>query len=453
MQFPPFRPRTDLPKTPATIDDELDSGAEAGADAPEPRAASGPVNGAPIPGDTPLPVPDPTSADPGLGVMESGAAAADPKPSPWPSPVTVAPVVVPRWIQLVLLPLALLGLWELAKAAGTVFLVLIAAAIVAMILNPMAKRMQRWIPRALAIVASYLVVLVLFAAIVAALSAPVTNQVGHFSSHLPYYTNQANRELTNVQNWLTHHGINIHIQKQGSTALQSLEKRLTQSSSSIVSVSRDVLGKVLSLGVDLILTFVLSVYFLVYARPIGELVRRIMPPGDGTPGDDYPLLMQRAVSGYVRGQLLFSFVMGSSAALSLWVLGLTNVFPDGAKYAVFFGLFYGLMELVPYIGPILGPIPAVLVALFTNPLSAVWVLLLFVALQQLEGHVVAPQIFRISLRINPILVILALLLGYQIYGIVGALVALPVATIIRQTVIYLKRHLILEPWSKLPPPL
>ena len=59
----------------------------------------------------------------------------------------------------------------------------------------------------------------------------------------------------------------------------------------------------------------------------------------------------------------------------------------------------------------------------------------------------APQVFRMSLRINPILIILALLIGYQLYGIAGALVALPVASVIRQTVVYLRRHLVLEPWG------
>jgi predicted PurR-regulated permease PerM len=113
---------------------------------------------------------------------------------------------------------------------------------------------------------------------------------------------------------------------------------------------------------------------------------------------------------------------------------------------VFFGVFYGLMELIPYIGPILGALPPVLVALFNDPITAVWVILLFVALQQLEGHFVAPQVFRISLRINPIVIILSLLVGYQIYGIAGALVALPVAAVVRETVVYLRRHLVLEPW-------
>src|SRR6201997_3905937 len=105
------------------------------------------------------------------------------------------------------------------------------------------------------------------------------------------------------------------------------------------------------------------------------------------------------------------------------------------------------MELIPYIGPIIGPLPAVLVALFQHPISAVWVVLMFVCLQQLEGHVVAPQVFRISLRVNPILIILGLLIGYQLYGIAGALLALPIAAVLRQTVLYLRRHLVLEPWG------
>jgi predicted PurR-regulated permease PerM len=128
-----------------------------------------------------------------------------------------------------------------------------------------------------------------------------------------------------------------------------------------------------------------------------------------------------------------------------------GIFPQGETYAAFFGAFYGLMELVPYIGPIIGPLPAVLVALFNDPVSALWVVLLFVGLQQLEGHVVAPQVFRLSLRINPIVIILSLLIGYQLYGIIGALVALPVAAVVRQTVIYLRRHLVLEPWGTFSP--
>ncbi len=356
-------------------------------------------------------------------------------------------VVVPRWIQLIILPLALLGLWDLARVSGAVLLIVVAASVIAMILNPLSKQFEHVLPRALAILASYLLVLVVIGAIVVLLANPIANQVNHFSNNIPTYINQANHTLDKIQTWFNEHGVRVHIKKQGQSALTSLEHTLTTSTGSIVSFSRDVLGKAISFGIDLVLTFVLSVYLLVYARQIGQLVRRIVPPGDGTPGDDFPLLIQRAVSGYVRGQLLFSLVMGASATLALFLFGVVGLFPDGRTLAFFFGAFYGLMELIPYVGPIVGPIPAVLVALFTNPISAIWVIGLFVVLQQLEGHLVAPQVFRLSLRINPILVILSLLIGFHLYGVVGALLALPVASVIRQTVEYLRRHLVLEEWS------
>jgi predicted PurR-regulated permease PerM len=356
-------------------------------------------------------------------------------------------VVVPHWIQLVVLPLALLGLWALARASGAVLLILIVATVIALILNPLVSLFSRVLPRGLAILAVYLLGLAVVAGVVIVLLNPVSAQVNRFADNVPHLVREANNELANVQSWLNRNGIKIHIQQQGQTALQTLQHNVLKSSGSIVTFSRDLLSKLVTLSFDFVLVIVLSVYLLVYAPQIGVLARRIMPPGDGTPEDDYPLLVQRAVSGYVRGQLLFSLVMGTSAALLLWVFGATGVFPDGSRYAVFFGAFYGLMEFIPYIGPIIGPAPAVLVALFTDPISAVWVVLLFVALQQLEGHLVAPQVFRISLRINPILVILALLIGYQLYGIAGALVALPLAAVTRQTVVYLRRHLVLEPWT------
>jgi predicted PurR-regulated permease PerM len=357
-------------------------------------------------------------------------------------------VVVPRWVQLVVLPLAILGLWALARAAGTVLLVLIAASTFALILNPLVKMLvRRGLPRGLAILAVYLALFAVLAGVGLALSNPLSTQVANFAKNVPTIIKQANHDLANVQSFLDRHGIRVQIEHQGQTALQTLEKNVVKNSGSVVSFTRDLLGQLITISFDLVLVLVLSVYLLVYGRDIGALVRRVMPPGDNTPADDFPVLVQRAVFSYVRGQLLFSVIMGTSAALCLWIIGTIGIFPDGAHYAIFFGGFYGVMELVPYIGPILGALPPVLVALFTDPITALWVAILFVALQQLEGHVVAPQVFRISLRINPILVILSLLIGFQLYGVAGALVALPVAAVLRETTSYLRRHLVLEPWG------
>lgn len=345
------------------------------------------------------------------------------------------------------LPLALLGLWALARAAGRVLLILIAATTIALILNPLIKMLQRrHVPRGLAILLVYLAGLAALAGVGLLLSDPLSTQVAHLEHNVPSLIRKANKDLDSTQKWLNSHGIKIQVEKQGQTALQTLEKNVLKSSGSIVSFSRDLLGQLVTTGFDLVLVLVLSVYLLVYAESIGDLVRRLMPPGDGTPEDDYPLLVQRAVFGYVRGQLLFSFVMGASAALSLWIIGIIGIFPDGQRYALFFGGFYGLMEFVPYIGPIIGPAPAVILALFDHPISALWVVLFFIALQQLEGHFIAPQVFRISLRVNPILIIIALLLGYELYGIAGALIALPLLSVLRETVVYLRKHLVLEPW-------
>jgi predicted PurR-regulated permease PerM len=369
-------------------------------------------------------------------------------PADAPAGAPVPPVVVPRWVQLVLLPIGLLALWALARASGSVLLILIVAGVVALILNPGVKIIERRrVPRGLAIFIVYVGGFAALGGIGVLLSNPISAQITHFQRDVPNIVKKANHDLANLQSWLNRNGVKVQIQQQGKTALQTLQKNVLKRSGDIVSFSRDLLTQLVTISFALVLVLVLSVYLLVYGRDIGNLARRIMPPGDGTPDDDYPLLIQRAVAGYVRGQLLFSLLMGAGATLSLWLFGVVGIFPQGRTYALFFGVFYGLMELVPYVGPILGALPALLVALFASPVTALWVALLFIGLQQIEGHIVAPQVFGHSLRINPILIILALLLGAQLYGIVGALIALPIAAVLRETVIYLRRHLVLEPWG------
>jgi predicted PurR-regulated permease PerM len=357
-------------------------------------------------------------------------------------------VVVPRWIQLVALPLTALAAWALAKAAGKVLLLFIIAALIALILNPAVSLVQRGrMPRGIAVLAVYVAFFVGLAGIGVLLANPISNQVRTFTNNLPTITNEANKKLAEFETTLNQNGFHVHIVKPGKTALQSIQAKVTKSASKFLSFGGALLTEVANAIFNLVLIFVLSVYMLLYGRQIGALVRRVMPPGDGSRADDYPTLVQRAVSRYVGGQLLFSAIMGASAGFSLYIFGVLGIFPDGSKYALAFGVFYAVMELVPYIGPILGAAPPVAVALFTNPITAVWVVLLFIGLQQLEGHVVAPQVFGHTLRINPLLVIFALLTGLEVNGIFGALVALPILAVVRETVVYLSRHLTFEAWN------
>ena len=147
-----------------------------------------------------------------------------------PTASTVPPVVVPRWVQLVLLPLALLGLWALARAAGTVLLILVVASVVALILNPLVRMLERIkVPRGLAIAAVYLSWVAVIVGIgVAAVRAgqrtrsAISRTTCRTSSARPTATS------TNLQNFLNNHGIKVHIQQQGQTALQTLQKDVAQ---------------------------------------------------------------------------------------------------------------------------------------------------------------------------------------------------------------------------------
>jgi predicted PurR-regulated permease PerM len=367
-------------------------------------------------------------------------------------PARIAPVMVPRWIQLVVLPLALLGLWAVARAAGPVLLVFIIAGLIALLLNPFVTLLRRaHFPRAAAVGTVFLVLLLGTAGLGVLLADPIANQVSAFRDNVPKIVDDANATLTDFQDWLDRNGIDLQVSKPGQTAVDSLGDRIAEGSGELVAFTRDALLRLVEASIGLILIVVLAVYMLLYGERIGAVVRSIVPPGDGSAEDDFPTRLQGAVFGYVRGQLLFSLIMGTSAGISLWVLGSLGIFPEGKTYAFAFGVFYGFAELIPYVGPAVGAFPPVMIALFSGePLDALWLTIMFTALQQIEGHVVAPNVFGHALRINPLLVIFALLLGGQIYGFIGAFIALPIAAILRETVVYLRRHLVLEPWPRAP---
>jgi predicted PurR-regulated permease PerM len=372
-----------------------------------------------------------------------------PAPEPDAAPTPVAPAVVPRWVQAVVLPLGIVGAYLLLRAAGPVALIFIVAGLVALLLNPFVVMLQRArFPRGVAVLCVFLTLIVVVGAVVSVLAGPLGDQASTFSDTVPGIVDDANAALVDLQGWLDDKGIDVEVARQGETALETLGARVTEGSGELVSFTRDALTVLIEGSIALILIIVLSVYMLLYGQRIGAAVRSVVPRGDGTPDDDYPTRVQRAVFGYVRGQLLFSLIMGTSAGIALWLMGSLGVFPDGKTYALVFGAFYGFAELIPYVGPAIGAGPPVLIALFSdNPLDALWLTIMFTGLQQIEGHIVAPTVFAQALRINPLLVIFALLMGGRLYGFAGAFLALPLAAVVRESAVYFREHLVLEPWG------
>ena len=139
-----------------------------------------------------------------------------------------------------------------------------------------------------------------------------------------------------------------------------------------------------------------------------RLVDRRFPPGTGLP---LTLRIEKALAGYVRGQLILSTVIGLSAGIGMWILGRTGLVPGADKYALLFGVWTAVIEVIPYIGPWLSAIPPVIYALVVDPVSALWVLALFVFIYQVEGHIVVPNVMAQALRLHPLLVIFGLLAG------------------------------------------
>jgi predicted PurR-regulated permease PerM len=353
-----------------------------------------------------------------------------------PGPSAPPRIVIPRWVQLVGLPLTLLFLWVVAGAVRHALFLFLVALLIALLLNPLVRTLGRvWIPRGLAVAIVYLAFAAALALAVLALATVVVNQTRTASHKVDnYFTVESGRthetgarhDLARFQHWLDAHGLKrIHVEKSGNKFLNSIgTKDVTKYTTKALNWAEGAGLAVVTLLFSIFLVVVVSIYILLDMHRLAAAVDRRFPPHEGS----LPLIerMERALASYVKGQLLLSLIIGTSSGVGLWVLGVVGALPHGGRYALLFGAWAGVTELIPYVGPWLGALPPVLYALVTHPISALWVALLYLGIQQLEGHVVVPNVMGRSLRLHPLLVIFGLLAGGEIYGFPGILVALPI---------------------------
>ena len=122
--------------------------------------------------------------------------------------------------------------------------------------------------------------------------------------------------------------------------------------------------------------------------------------------------------------------------------------PHAQQYALLFGAWVAVTEIIPYLGPWLGAIPPLIYALVVHPISALWVAVLFLGIHQIEGHVVVPKVMGNALRLHPLLVIFGLGAGTELYGLPGALTALPLLAVGRAMWEFFSGRIRLEPWGR-----
>jgi predicted PurR-regulated permease PerM len=377
-------------------------------------------------------------------------------------PARAAKIEVPRWIQLVGLPLVLLLLWVTAGAVRHVVFLFLVALLIALLLSPLVRGVGRTrIPRGFAVAFVYLVFAFALVAAIAAVGTVVVDETKTAAKRVDsYFTDvngrggrvEADADVDRFQGWLnTHHLSSIHVQKRGHELVDRIQKKdVGKYTSKVVDF---VEGAAISIGKLLfsaIIIIVVSVYMLLDFPRLGARIDRRFPPRPGEPS--LLVQMEEALTSYVRGQALVSLIIGTSAGVGLWLLGALGWLPGGQKWALLFGAWAAVTELLPYIGPWLGAIPPFLYALVVHPVSAIWVVLLFLFIHQIEGHVVVPNVMGSALRLHPLLVIFGLLAGGEIYGLPGALVALPILAVGRAIWEFFGERIEFAPWEEGGPP-
>jgi predicted PurR-regulated permease PerM len=365
---------------------------------------------------------------------------------------------VPRWIQLIALPLLLLAAWTLASALRHALLIFLVSAVIAVLLNPIVHGLTRLrVPRGLAVLIVYLsfaAVLVGGAALVGAVvvdqAQSVSQQVqDEFTRHPGETESPAAQKIDRLQVWLDdHHLERVHVRDLGTQVVNNIEERgLSSYTKRALDITQTVATAIVEGLFNLVLILVISIYMLLDAPRISAFVNRMFPPGPD--GRRLTVQVQRGLVAYVRGQAIVSLLIGLSAGVAMEVLGLLGIFPDGDRYALAFGAWAMVTEAIPYVGPILGAIPPVVVALFDSPLTALWVALVFLVIHQLEGHIIVPRVMGHALGAHPLAIIFGLLAGAELYGVPGVLLSLPLMAMGREVWIFLRPRFSFETWPRM----
>jgi predicted PurR-regulated permease PerM len=354
-------------------------------------------------------------------------------------------ITIPRWAQAVLIPVAIiLGLYFMKVASHAVFVFLMST-VVALFLNALVLGMGRLkVPRWVAVPVVYLAFVAAVVVLFIFLGPPLIRQFQRLFDAIPGWLDDFNKILANLQTWIGKHNISVKLQINTSVIVNWLQSTGSKTVGTLFSVGVSLAGMV----INIFLTVVCSFYMLIDGKRILRFLCRLAP-GEPQVREAYVRGLQNAFSRFVRGQALLGATVGLACGLAIWILSwhVVGVWPEGGQYALLFGVWAGLTEVIPYVGPYLGAVPPVIAAFFHSPLTAVWIIIVYMVIQQLEGHVLAPNIVGSSVGVHPLVVIFALVAGAQIGGILGMIAALPLLAMLKHTLTFYDFKMSKAPWA------
>lgn len=311
-------------------------------------------------------------------------------------------------------------LWFLYVLRDVIFIVLIAG-LLATIINPMVNYFEKKkIPRWAGALFVYLSVLLVLILIGMAIVPAVVSQTKLFIDEIPEFLDSI---LNKVQA-----GIQAGSQEQFLDMFNNWLNKSSLSAKSIFSVLGTVAGQVMSVFMVLVLSFYLSVR----KKGVRSFIDSLVPTKYKKFLADFSESVQKDIGAWARGLLLLCFFVGTLVYLGLLILGV--------KFSLTLAVIAGLTEVIPYLGPFIGAVPAVLMALTQSPTLALFVLILFVVIQQIENIFISPYVMYKAVGLDPLIIILALLVGGKLAGPIGMVLAVPAATIVAILIRYYLKH-------------
>lgn len=292
--------------------------------------------------------------------------------------------------------------------------ILLFAVVVASGLDPGVRWLGRFrIPRIVAVIFIYLLVIGTIIGAIYLILPSLVDEARAFLDSFPRYQRVLLQELRSLE------GIPFYSAFSGNA-----ENIILNPSLDLSSIGGGTLAFLASLfggAVSAVILIVVSFYLASQADGIERFIRLVTPLRD----EGYVLdLWKRSkikIGQWLRGQLLLGLIVGVLVYITLTVLGV--------RYALILGLIAAIFELVPIIGPILAAVPAVFFAFLVSPLLAFTVAIVYIAIQQVESHLLVPLVMKRTLGMNPLIVIISLLIGAKLGGVLGMFLAVPIAAV------------------------
>jgi predicted PurR-regulated permease PerM len=360
--------------------------------------------------------------------------------------VRIRKLVVSTYLQYILIAVGFLLLVVFVRQLSGVLLTFLMAAILAYALNPLVRALERLrVPRALAVVGVFGALVLAVTAALLVLIIPAIGQVQSLVQNPDALVERANALLGRAQD-LPYVGGRIAGLDEG--AITQFLQSNAPSAGQALNMATGFIGGVFgAFGtvLNLLLMLIVSIYLLLDRERITRATLGVVPETVRNHAVELFHAVERTLIRYLKGQFALCAIMGVIGwAIAFFVIG---------RYSLVIGLWVGLSEIIPVIGAFLGAVPAVLIALVVpegGVTTALIVAGLFLVAQQIEGNILVPRIQGGSVGVHPLWVLFATLAGTALYGIVGAIFAVPSVAIIAATLRYLRGSLIFEDWGKPP---